>query len=548
MIRSCVLPEGNFSLKVHKPAFRVANLRENDYIQSLGLFEGGGHHENRKNFPSGEIEIASGAVVFEVPNFFPFRGTTYIKKLWADEKADDPARIRLPEPDSVSLTSNINRLLSDIGLSADHAERFFRLLPEPLRIALAQTSTDPDDLVRMAQDSCEFVYNPDTGRPSGLMYTKEESGHAHPHISNHDLYEVLANNRSLPEDYRRAMVLRPGAQGGSRIVGEWKNPDGKSHVFEYLRRNSYIPWGHYAANMADDAIRYRIEDLTEDDITGMRHLYYQRTYVRLAQEMGLASVPQRMSIPAPELENLRKAICNALSTKAGGNALKFNRTLWGWNFGFDFSASGYRLHASHQQIHQQYAMIPADVNAGEIACLPECPYAYGDLVEYFSAAYLKETGVCFFDALIRALRSNERMDGEAKKPCSLEIYSDENVMLFVPKAQTSQWELNLITLNPVGNIVEADQKTRRSIDFSILLATRILSGLGARMITSIEYSKRIDSPEMGQRLVYAFLPRLPESPGAFSETQLRWINGHYPEDFAIACRNQAERCMTQGSL
>jgi hypothetical protein len=26
--------------------------------------------------------------------------------------------------------------------------------------------------------------------------------------------------------------------------------------------------------------------------------------------------------------------------------------------------------------------------------------------------------------------------------------------------------------------------------------------------------------------------------GAFSEAQLRWINGHYPEDFASACRLQ----------
>jgi len=39
-------------------------------------------------------------------------------------------------------------------------------------------------------------------------------------------------------------------------------------------------------------------------------------------------------------------------------------------------------------------------------------------------------------------------------------------------------------------------------------------------------------------LLYAFLPRLPESPGAFSEAQLRWINGHYPEDFAAACRRR----------
>lgn len=56
------------------------------------------------------------------------------------------------------------------------------------------------------------------------------------------------------------------------------------------------------------------------------------------------------------------------------------------------------------------------------------------------------------------------------------------------------------------------------------------------MITSIEYSKPVVKGDDDQRLLVAFLPRLPESPGAFSEAQLRWINGHYPEDFALACR------------
>ena len=60
------------------------------------------------------------------------------------------------------------------------------------------------------------------------------------------------------------------------------------------------------------------------------------------------------------------------------------------------------------------------------------------------------------------------------------------------------------------------------------------------MITVFEYSKRFDRKDHDQRLLYTFLPRLPESPGAFSEAQLRWINGHYPEDFALACRLQME--------
>jgi len=60
------------------------------------------------------------------------------------------------------------------------------------------------------------------------------------------------------------------------------------------------------------------------------------------------------------------------------------------------------------------------------------------------------------------------------------------------------------------------------------------------MITVFEYSRRFDALEADQRLLYVFLPRLPESPGAFSEAQLRWINGHYPEDFALACRLNLE--------
>jgi hypothetical protein len=70
----------------------------------------------------------------------------------------------------------------------------------------------------------------------------------------------------------------------------------------------------------------------------------------------------------------------------------------------------------------------------------------------------------------------------------------------------------------------------------MLIAVQVLEVLGAKMITTIEYSKRFDREDNDQRLLYAFLPRIPWSPGAFSEAQLRWINGHYPEDFAAACR------------
>ena len=60
------------------------------------------------------------------------------------------------------------------------------------------------------------------------------------------------------------------------------------------------------------------------------------------------------------------------------------------------------------------------------------------------------------------------------------------------------------------------------------------------MITVIEFPKRIGVTDIDQRLLYSFLPKIPYSMGAFSEAQLRFINGHYPEDFAIACRLQLE--------
>ena len=130
------------------------------------------------------------------------------------------------------------------------------------------------------------------------------------------------------------------------------------------------------------------------------------------------------------------------------------------------------------------------------------------------------------------------MDDRGEREKSLVVYEDEQVMVFVPKAQTSQWELQLMTLTPVGNILETDSRTRATLDRAILITMKILTVLGARMVTVIEYAKRFDSKDDDQRLLYAFLPRLPESPGAFSEAQMRWINGHYPEDFAAACRRR----------
>ena len=61
---------------------------------------------------------------------------------------------------------------------------------------------------------------------------------------------------------------------------------------------------------------------------------------------------------------------------------------------------------------------------------------------------------------------------------------------------------------------------------------------GAEIIES--FSKRFDLQNSDQHLLYSFIPRLPYAPDTFSEAQLRWISGCYPEDFAHACRMAAK--------
>jgi hypothetical protein len=538
-LRTCVSPLGKFVFGIHKPAFRTDNLRENDAVTVLGYFEDGSPFENRENFPESDVEAEKGDVIFEIPNAFPFRGTTYIRKSWADAKAMDPSFIALPEAPPVSFSKVLEEWLNEDNNTSNKIGLAFETLPEPLLIALAKTSTDPDDLVRMANLSCEFVYDDSQRKPMGLRFTKNQKGDPRPVINNRVLFEVIINNPHLPDAYKNAMVLKPGIQGTSEIVGEFGKQKDNSHVFEYLRCNSYIPWGHHAANMANDVVRYRIHDLTEEDMKGLRHLYYQRTFIKLASILGIKAPGERRSLSEFELEEMRKHVLSGLRLQKGGQ-LSFNSTLWGWNFGFDFAPSHYRLHASHQQVHQQFALIPSKVPSntysGEETENELLSYACGDMIHEFITSYRTKTGHSFFKDYIRAIRSNIRMDDNSTKEKSLIVYEDKNIMLFVPKAQTSQWELQLMTLKHVGNILEADTDVRGSLDHAMLLCMKILEKMGAKMVTTIEYSKRFDSDDNDQRLLYSFLPKLPESPGAFSEAQLRWINGHYPEDFAAACR------------
>jgi hypothetical protein len=533
-LKTCVRPTGTFFVGVHKPTFSVRNHRTRDHLSTLGRFKDGTAATNTANFPPGDLEALNGDWVYEIPNPFPFRGVTYIARAWAEKNVDDPTAIGLPHPPEVSLAKTINRWF---GNDAGKRERIIADLPRPLQLALATTSTDPDDLAGLARACADFVVDEKSGDPSGLVCHENDDGDLRPAIGDPQLFDAVANNRHLPDRLKQIMVLRPGVQGGSEIVGEWRSEG--SHIFEYLRTNSYIPWGHFAANMADDAVRYDLADLTRQDMHGLRHLYHQRTFVRLAEQLGLPLPARRQTLTGDELEALRVRIVESLSSAPGRRGLDLNGTLWGWNFGYDYAPTGYRLHASHQQVHQQFALVPGRVSseAGQDEAASFRPsFACGDMVAGFVRQYRQETGEGFFQAYERAVMDNRRTDGRTDLAADLVVHADERVVLFVPKAQTSQWELQLMPREPVGNVVEADESMRHALDRAIWIAARVLSALGAQLITSIEFSKRIGDRDPDQRLLYSFLPRLPQSPGAFSEAQLRWINGHYPEDFARACR------------
>lgn len=430
-LHTCVRPGGRFAFTIHKPSYHVTNLRENDETTELGLCQ----EEpvfNSRNFPADDLEVNKSDWVYEIANPFSFKGTSFINSTWADKQAENPLAIRLAEPEPVSMADALRH-----NVEEEDIDEIFKSLPEPVLLALATTSTDPEDLMRLARMAASFIIS-DSFEVSGLHY-EQLNGQSRAIINNHDLFEAVANNPHLPDDYKQAMVLRPGAQGGSEIIGEFRT-DG-SHVFEYLRRNSYIPWGHYAANMANDAVRYNLADLRLDDMIGMRHLYYQRSYERLATDLGLEGLSSRKMATADELETIRLQIASAL---ADGAKPPFSATLWGWNYGFDFAPSGYRLNASHQMLHQQFALIPAVVADDNE---PQASFACGDLITDFCQQYRAETGNPFFADYLEAIRSNSRIDGYQGET-SLIIHEDEHVMVFVPKAQTSQWEVQIMTCAP----------------------------------------------------------------------------------------------------
>ena len=541
--RTCVASSGEFIYGIHKPRFTASNLRENDYVVTLGHSSNQTTISNTDNFPANSVHVTAAPWVFEIPNALPFMGTTFIVNSYAEQMIQNgnPFKRKEEYASELALTKEFDYL--------DNLA--FERIPHELLLTLAKTSANPQLLTRLAKLSCRFEYDSKTGMPSGIGYEKTENGKSRPSILDWRLFDLVSNNVFLPDSYKERMVLVPGVQGKSPIVGEYM--EGDTHIWEYLRENSYIPWGHYAANMAHDAVRYKIGSLTERDMIGLRHLYYQRMYVQLATEVGIVPRAKRRSLTRNELEDIRLRLIDKIEQlNRRRDELPFNATIWGQNFGFDLSPSGYRLNASHQQIHHQFALVPSSVwgfkgGENEWSQSTISTYTQGDLVAQFAKEYKEQTNQDFFETYLKAIRNNRRIDGRANKGSDLIFYQDENIIAFVPKAQRSQGEVQIMTKERCGNIIETETKARYSLDRAILIAMKVLENLGAEMINVSEISKRFDNPDRDQRLLYCFLPKHPRSPGGFSECQQRWLMGHYPEDFAQACRDEVQKIIEKES-
>lgn len=543
ILRTCIDPSGVFICALHQPSYRVVNLRQTDAFGVLGHDSDGNAINNQANFPRGDLAVNNASQVCEIPNAFPFWGATYILCDQARQFSIDPEQYRFTK--CYEESDKPSPLLKDLltGCLKGSKEKVYSLkdLPRSVLLSLAQTSRDRELLKALARLACRFELD-NNHEPIGVKYENDNQGRPKPVLFDRELFEVLGNNMACPDNYKVAMALMPGIQGTSPIVGEYTSGD-QTHIWEYLRANSYIPWGHYASNMAHDCVRYRAKDLLPEDMAGLRHLYYQRVYTQMALNLNIAhgiAQKEKNTLSVHELESLRQAVVKEIAGRMEkGEELPYTATLWGWNYGFDFSPSGYRLHASHQQIHQQFAMIPPNVKSidtEETGSKSISTYAVGDQVALFTALYEKYYGQPFFKTYLKAIRSNKRLDKKEDLASSLIVYEDENVMVHIPKAQRSHGEVRIMATCNAGNVLEAGPEVRNSLDQCIRLVIRTLDRLGTQMVTGYEISKRFNNPDTDQRLFYCFLPRLPGSPGAFSERQERWITGHYPEDYAEAFR------------
>ena len=530
---SSLTPDG-FRFLLHRPHFTVLNRRGTHHPYHLGVDQDGNEVVGHVNFPQGHLEIGEATPIYEVPNPFPFWGATYIL---GDSALENSLEFRFrfaPVRDQGEGGEFDGYLLEGLRQGRISWDQ----VPRHIKLSLAQNCRDPQLLASLARWVVEMELDGE-GRPVGLRYGRGGHGPPLPLKRDKDIYETVANNPALPEEYRRVMVLNPGAQGSSPIVGEYRG--GGTHVWEYLRANSYVPWGHFASNMAEDAIRYSGRELTFEDIHGLRHLYYQRVYTQMALLLGLVSGEPGDRLPCLDqegLEELRRAVAAEVERRRSrGEPIPLTGTLWGWNYGYDISGSGYRLHASHQQIHNQYALIPSNSVVGD----GPPPFMLGRVVAHLCREFRARWDRPFFKTLLSAVDHNRRMDGREELPSSLVVREEDGVVILVPKAQRSQGEVQVVVRERVGNILEAPPPVRRGLDRSLLLALKGLVALGAEMVTFCEVSRPVEVEDDDQRLFYYLLPRHVHSPGSFSERQQRWITGHFPEDFAEALRRELAR-------
>lgn len=99
-LQTGVAATGEFIYGIHKPKYTASNLRQNDYIITLG--HGPDHTEidNTDNFPADNIHVASSAWVFGIPNAFPFMGAGFVLKTYADGATGNANRFKGEEESS----------------------------------------------------------------------------------------------------------------------------------------------------------------------------------------------------------------------------------------------------------------------------------------------------------------------------------------------------------------------------------------------------------------------------------------------------------------
>ena len=64
-VRSCVSEEGKFIFGIHRPCFKVENLREHNYISCLGAASDGTEVNNDINFPDKNINVKRADIIYK---------------------------------------------------------------------------------------------------------------------------------------------------------------------------------------------------------------------------------------------------------------------------------------------------------------------------------------------------------------------------------------------------------------------------------------------------------------------------------------------------